>query len=100
MCYFFISVSSSEKKSRAVYGGVLSKGWYQNLFFKFRSGYFDLENVLHSDRLTKADNNKIEALVDADRHIPSREIAGKLKLSNSTLHNHLKRFGFVSKFDT
>ena len=73
---------------------------YRNWFWKFRSVNFDLEDAPRSGRPIKADDSKIKTLVDADRHVTTREIVEKLKLSNSTVYDHLKCLGFVSKLDT
>ena len=78
----------------------MSKRQYQNWFSKFRSDNFDLEDAPRSGRPTKAVIVKIKVLVDADHHITTREIAEKSKLSNATVHRHLKHLGFVSKLDT
>ncbi|EZA51242.1 Histone-lysine N-methyltransferase SETMAR, partial [Ooceraea biroi] len=84
----------------AVYGeDVLSERQCQNWFSKFRTGNFDLKDAPRSGRPIKADDEKIKALVDANRRITTREIAEKLNLSNSTVYDHLKRLGFVSKLD-
>ena len=50
--------------------------------------------------LVRENDDKIKTLVDVDRHITIQEIREKLKLSNSAVHDHLKRLGFVSKFKT
>ena len=38
--------------------------------------------------------------MNADRHMTGKEITKKSKLSNSTVHDHLKCLGFVLKFNT
>ena len=74
----------ARKKLWAVNGDVLSERQCQNWFSKLRSGNLDLEDAPSSGWLIKADEDKIKALVDADRHI-TQEVAEKLKLSNSTV---------------
>ena len=72
---------------------------FQNGFPKFSSGNVGLENAPRSGRPIEVADDKIKAHVDADHHITTREIAEKLRLSNSTVHDHFKRLGTVSKLD-
>ena len=69
---------------------VLTERQCQNWFAKFRSSNFDVEDAPHSGR-SEADEDTIKALIDANRRITTREIAETLNLSNSTVHDHLKR---------
>jgi len=83
-----------------VYGeDVLTERQCQNWFAKFRSGNFDVEDAPRSGRPVEADEDTIKALIDANRRITTREIAERLNLSNSTVHDHLKRLGLISKLD-
>ena len=83
-----------------VYGeDVLTERQCQNWFAKFRSGNFDVEDAPRSGRPVEANEDTIKALIDANRRITTREIAERLTLSNSTVHHHLKRLGFISKLD-
>jgi len=84
----------ARKKLCDVYGeDVMTERQCQNWFAKFRSGNFDVEDAPRSGRPPKADENTIKALVDANRRITTRELAERLNLSNSTVHDHLKRLG-------
>jgi len=70
------------------------------LVCKIRSGNFDVEDASRSGRpVSKADEDTIKALIDANRRITTREIAERLNLSNSTVRDHLKRLGLISKLD-
>lgn len=69
----------------------------QNWFSKFRSDSFDLNDTLRLSRPIETDDDKIKSLQNADRSITTRGIVEKLNLSNLTIHDHLKRLGFVSK---
>jgi [histone H3]-lysine36 N-dimethyltransferase SETMAR len=83
-----------------VYGeDVLTKRQCQNRFAKFRSGKFDVEDAPRSGRAVEADEDTIKVLIDENRRIITREIAERLNLSNSTVHDHLKRLGLISKLD-
>ncbi|GFY29034.1 histone-lysine N-methyltransferase SETMAR [Trichonephila clavipes] len=79
--------------------GVLKVRQCQNWFAKFRSGNSDVEDAPRSGRPVEADQDAIKALVDANRRITTREIGLRLKLSNSTVYDHLKGLGLSSKFD-
>ena len=90
----------ARKKLSDVYGeDVLTERQCQNWFAKFRSGNFDVEDAPRSGRPVEADEDTIKALIDANRRITTREIAERLNLSNSTVHDHLKRLGLISKLD-
>lgn len=71
-------------------------GQYQNWFSKFCSNNFDIKYVPRSGR-SEVNKNKIKILVKANWWT-TWEISMRLNLSNS-IHNHMKRFSFVSKFN-
>ncbi|GFY35741.1 histone-lysine N-methyltransferase SETMAR [Trichonephila clavipes] len=90
----------ARNKLTDVYGeGVLTVRQCQNWFAKFRSGNFDVEDAPRSGRPVEADKDAIKALVDANRQVTTREIGLRLKLSNSTVYDHLKGLGLSSKHD-
>jgi len=94
------SAVQARKKLLDVYGeDVLTQRQCQNWFTKFRSGNFDVEDAPRSGRPVEADEDQIKALIDANRRITTRDIAERLNLSNSTVHDHVKRLGFISKLD-
>ena len=70
---------------------ILTECQCQNWFAKFRSGNFDDEDAPRSGRPVEADEDTIKALIDANRRITTREIAERLNISNSTVHDYLKR---------
>ena len=55
------------------------------------SGNFDVEDAPCSGRPVEADKDTIKVLIVANRPITTREITERLNLSNSTVHDHLKR---------
>ncbi|GFT28561.1 histone-lysine N-methyltransferase SETMAR [Trichonephila clavipes] len=90
----------ARNKLTDVYGeDVLTVRQCPNWFAKFRSSNFDVEDAPRSGRPVEADKNAINALVDANRRIPTREIGLRLNLSNSTIYDHLKGLGLSSKLD-
>ena len=79
---------------------VLTERQCQNWFAKFCSSSFDVENASSSGRPFEANEGKIKASIDANRRVTTREIAEKLNLSNSTVHDHVKRLCLILKLDT
>ncbi|GFT58412.1 histone-lysine N-methyltransferase SETMAR [Trichonephila clavipes] len=71
----------------------------QNCFAKFRSSNFDVEDAPRSGRPVEAEKDAIKALVDANRRITTREIGLRLNLSNSTVYDHWKGLGLLSKLN-
>ncbi|GFV49148.1 histone-lysine N-methyltransferase SETMAR [Trichonephila clavipes] len=92
------SAVQARKKLTNVYGeGVLTVRQCQNWFAKFQSGNFDVEDAPRSGRLVEVDKDAIKALGDANRRIKTRKIG--LRLTNSTVYDHLKGLGLSSKLD-
>lgn len=89
------------RKLRKVYGDyALQERQCQRWFTKFRAGDFDLNDAPRSGRPTKVDDNKIKALIESNPHYTTREIAETLNVHHSSVHDHLKKLGYVSKLDT
>ncbi|MDD9350656.1 hypothetical protein, partial [Mumia sp.] len=83
-------------KLRKVYGeNVLQERQCQRWFKKFRDGDFDIHDAPRSGRPTEVDSDELKALVGAN----PLEIAETLKIHHSTVHDHLKKLGYVSKLD-
>lgn len=69
--------------------------WFQ----RFRNGNFDLEDAPRSGRPTVVENDEISAMIAADRHLTTREIAAHLCVDQSTVVRRLHALGMVSKCD-
>ena len=41
----------------------------------------------------------MKAIIESNRHITVREITKQLNVSHTTIENHIRRLGFVKKFD-
>lgn len=94
------NASQAHKKLCAVYGDeALKERQCQNWFAKFRSGDFSLKDEQRSGRPVEVDDDQIKALIDADRHSTTREIAGKLDVSHTCIEKRLKELGYVKKLD-
>ncbi|XP_029679587.1 histone-lysine N-methyltransferase SETMAR-like [Formica exsecta] len=88
------------EKLRKVYGDdALQERQCQNWFKKFRAGDFDLKDAPRSGRPTEVDDDKIKALIKSNPRYTTREIAETLKISQKSVHVHLKKLGYVSKLD-
>lgn len=59
----------------------------------------DAEDAPRSGKRFEAGEGKIKAMIDANCRITTPEIAEKLYLSNSTVHDSVKRLDLISKLD-
>ena len=71
----------------------------QKWFAKFRAGGFSLDEAPWSGRPVEVDSDQIETLIESNRHYTTQEIADILKISKSTVENHLHQLGYVHRFD-
>ncbi|XP_026829777.1 histone-lysine N-methyltransferase SETMAR-like, partial [Ooceraea biroi] len=90
----------AHKKLCHVYGeDALKLRQCQNWFTNFRSGDVNVKDAPRSGRPIEIDDDKIKALIDSNRRLTTREIAENLNISKSSVENHLKRLGYISKLD-
>ena len=66
---------------------------------KFLAGGFLLDDAPQSGRAAEVDRNQTETLTENNQCHTMQEIAGILKLTKSSLENHLYQFGYVNHFD-
>ena len=71
----------------------------QKWFAKFRSGDYNVERASRSEKPVEIDNDKISALVDANRRYVTLDVAEIPNVSKSSVENHLKTLGYASKLD-
>ena len=57
------------------------------------------KHASRSGRPVEIDSDKIKALVDANRRYTTRDVTEILNVSKSSVENHLKALGYVSKLD-
>ncbi|CAK9827264.1 Histone-lysine N-methyltransferase SETMAR [Anthophora retusa] len=87
-------------KLQKVYGeSALKERQCQRWFKKFRAGDFDLNDTPRSGRPTEVDDDKIKALIESNKRYTTREIAEMLDIHHSSVHDHLKKLGYVSRLD-
>ena len=90
----------ARKKLYDVYGEKSStESQRQNWFACFLSGDFDLRDAPRSGRPTEVDEDKIKAMIENNRRSTTREIAEKLNIPHTCVESHLKKLGYVNKFD-
>ena len=83
---------------RAVYPNSLSKATVKRWFARFRSGDFSLEDELKPGRNMKFDTSVLEALVESNPKLTTREMASELNTNHTTIERHLEHLGKVHRF--
>ena len=71
----------------------------QKWFAKFRAGDSSLDDAPWSGRPVEVDSDQIETLIENNQHYVMQEIANILKISKSSVENHLHQLGYVNHFD-
>ena len=61
----------------------------QKWFAKFHAGDFSLDDAPRSCRPVEVDSNQIETFIENNQRYTTREIADILKISKSSVENHL-----------
>ena len=83
-----------------MYGeGALTDQTCQKWFVKFRTGDFSLDNAPRSGRPVEVDSDQIETLIENNQRYTTQEMADILKISKSSIENHLHQLGYVNRFD-
>ena len=70
----------------------------QKWFAKFRAGDFSLDDAPGSGRPVAVDRDGIETLTENNQRYTKREIADILKISKSSVENHVHQLGYVNHF--
>ena len=71
----------------------------QKWFAKFRVGDFLLDNAPRSGRPVEVYSDQIETVIENNQCYTMREIANTLKISKSSVENHLHQLGYVNRSD-
>ena len=83
-----------------MYGeGAVTDQTFQKWFAKFRAGDFSLDDPSRSGRPVEVDSDQIETLIENNQCYTTQEIADILKISKSSVENHLHQLGYVNQFD-
>ena len=89
-----------KKNICAVYGeGAVTNRTCQKWFAKFHARDFSLDDAPWLCRPVEVDRDQIETLIENNQHYTTREIADILKISKSSVENHLHQLGYVHCFD-
>ena len=100
LCFIILRKVKTQKKICAVYGaGAVTDQTCQKWFAKFRAGDFSLDVAPQSGRPVEVHSDQIETLIENDQRYTTREIANLLKISKSSVENHLYQLGYVNRFD-
>ena len=94
------NATETQKKICAAYGeDAVTDRTCQKWFAKFRAGDFSLADAPRLGRPVEVDSDQIETLIENTEHYTMREIADILKISKSSVENHLHQLGYVNRFD-
>ena len=103
MLYYFKkgkNATEMHKKICAVYGeGAVTDWACQKWFTKFHAGDFSLDVAPRSGGPVEVDSDQIETITENNQHYTMQEIANILKISKSSVENHLHQLGYVNHFD-
>lgn len=92
--------AEAHKKICNVYGDdALTERVCQKWFAKFRSGDFDVSDASRSGRPAEIDSAVIKNTVDKNPSQTVREIATTLNISHTSVENHLRQLGYVSRLN-
>ena len=73
-----------------MYGeGAVTDRTCQKWFVKFCAGDFSLDSAPWSGRPVEVDSDQIQTLIENNQHYTTRKIADILKISKSSVENHL-----------
>ena len=91
--------TETHKKICEVYReGAVTDRRCQKWFARSRAGDFSLDDAPWSGRPVEVDRDQIETFIENNQRYTTREIADILKISKSSVENHLHQLGYVHHF--
>ena len=105
MVYYFKKGKNTIKMKKkkdfcAIYGeGAVTDLMCQKWFAKFHAGDFLREDAPSLGRPVEVDSERIETLIENNQFYTTWEIANILKISKSSIKNHLHHLGYINCFD-
>ena len=94
------NATETPKKICAVSGeSAVTDRMCQKWFAKFRAVDFSLDDAPRSGRPVEVDSDQIETLIENNQRYTTWEIVDILKISKSSVENHLYQLGYVNRFD-
>jgi len=95
------NVAQTRRKICAAYGGNVISDWTVGEWFRrFRRGDFSCIDLPRSGRPIKIHDDHIKDLIENNPSYTTREIAEILKISKSSVTDHLHRLDYVNRCDT
>lgn len=95
-----VNASQTSRKVNEAFGeGSVTERCVQKWFKKFREGDMTLQNEEGQGRPSTVDDNQLKATVEENSRTTIRKLANELKVSKSTVSNHLKNIGKRKKLD-
>lgn len=71
----------------------------QKRFAKFHSGDLDVNDASRSGRPTDIDSSDVKAIIDENPSQSGREIATALNISYTSVENHFRQLGYISRLN-
>ena len=103
MLYYFKKAKNTTerpKKFCSVFGdGPVTDWMCQKWFLKFHADDFSLDKATESRWSVEIDSDQTQTLIENNQCNTMWEIAHILKISKSSIENHLRQLGYVSHFD-
>ncbi|XP_066247087.1 histone-lysine N-methyltransferase SETMAR-like [Euwallacea similis] len=93
------AVQATKKICAVCAKDTVSERTVREWFVKFRGGEFNLEDRQRSGRPSSVDDDQIKVLITQNPRSTTHDTAQKLKVSNSTIYDHLMRLNFVGRLD-
>lgn len=94
------NATQATNKICAVYGeGALAERTVRKWFAKFRAGDFNLKDQERTGRPSITDDDQLKTLIENNPRYTTRELAEILKISKTTVHEHLVKLGYVNRYD-
>ena len=79
--------------------GAVTDQMCQKWFAKFHGGDFSLDDAPWSGRPVEVESDQIKTLIENDQSYTPQEIVNILKISKSSIGNHLHQPGYLNCFD-
>lgn len=94
------NTTQATKEICAVYGeGALAERTVRKWFAKFRAGDFNVKDQERSGRPSSTDDDQLKTLLDNNPRYTVRDLAEILKISKTTVHEHLVKLKYVNRYD-
>ncbi|CAK9833044.1 Histone-lysine N-methyltransferase SETMAR [Anthophora retusa] len=103
MLYFFRkgkNATQAANKICAVYGeGAVAERTVRKWFARFKAGDFDLEDQERPGRPSTRDEDLVKTVIENNPRSTTRQLAEMVNKSKSTIHDHIVKLGYISRFD-